>query len=134
VPEGVFICDRCRGKGIAADQLQLREVQRQWVRDQGEVPDLFPLADKRRRDERAAALHGRLLRRTTGHRVQWGRVNYLGALARPRYFRVVYHDGESEDGLTFFMVTKGSGYALVNEGVVPPPGVQVPAAERVPVV
>jgi site-specific DNA-cytosine methylase len=134
VPEGLFICDRCRGKGVAADQLQLREVQRQWVRDQGEVPDLFPLADKRRRDERAAALHGRLLRRTTGHRVQWGRVNYLGALARPRYFKVVYHDGEPEEGLTYFMVTKGRGYALVDEGVVPPPGVQVPAAELVPVV
>jgi len=134
VPEGLFICDRCSAKGVTEDQLQLRALQRQHIQEQGGVPDLFPLADKRRRDERAAAMHGRLLRRTVGSRVQWGRVNYLGALARPRYFKVVYADGSEEQGLTFYKVTKGKGYSLVEEGVEPPPGVWVLVVEPIPVV
>jgi hypothetical protein len=122
VPEGLFICDRCKGKGVTEQQLQLQELQRQHIQEQGDVPDLFPLADKRRRDERAAALHGRLIRKQVGHQVQWGRVNYLGSLARPRYYKVVYADGEVEEGLTHYKVTKGKGYTLVEEAVEPPPG------------
>jgi len=69
-----------------------------------------------------------------GHGVQWRRVNYLGAPARPRYFKWVYADGSEEQGLTYYKVTKGKEYRLVEEGVEPPPGVWVPAFKPVPVV
>jgi hypothetical protein len=52
------------------------------------MPDLFPLADKRRRDQAAAELHGRLILKEAGGETWWGRVNYKGPFARPRYFRV----------------------------------------------
>ena len=43
---------------------------------------------------------------------------------------MVYADGEVEEGLTHYKVTKGKGYTLVEEAVEPPPGVQVPAVEQ----
>ena len=44
-------------------------------------------------------------------------MNYRGPFARPRYFRVEYSNGQVEDGLTTYMVTKGKGYRLQPEGV-----------------
>jgi hypothetical protein len=60
-------------------------------------------------------------------------VSFKGPLARPRYFKVVYADGQVEEGLSTYLVTKGRSYELMAEGAQPPAGVCVPAAEPVPV-
>ena len=133
VPEGSFICEVCRAAGITLQHLTAAEQQRQQLQLQEGMPDLFPLADKRRRDEKAAALHGRLLRREFGGETWWGRVNYKGPTARPKYFRVEYSNGQVEDGLTTYMVTKGKGYTLQPVGAAAPRRQVVPAAREVPV-
>ncbi|PNH01154.1 hypothetical protein TSOC_012970 [Tetrabaena socialis] len=64
---------------------------------------LFPQAATRRRDEAAAALQGRrVLRVSAGVRGaaaarQSGVLEYLGALARPRYFVARWDDGTEEE-------------------------------------
>ena len=108
------------------EDLQEQEQVRQRLAEQAELPDLFPLAEKRRRDERAAELHGRLVCKGRGRGARWGRVVYKGPLARPKYFQVQYADGAVEDGLTHRMLTVGKAYGLQPEGKQPPRGVQVP--------
>ena len=60
-------------------------------------------------------------------------MNYLGPLARPKYFRVEYANGQVEEGLTMYMVTKGKGYSLQPEGAAVPRRQRVPAVKPVPV-
>ena len=93
---------------------------------QPDMPDLFPLADKRRRDERAAGLHGRYVVKRQGRNGLWGVLQFKGPLARPYYFKVVYEDGSVEDGLSHRMVTAGKAYRLQDAGVRPPVRVQLP--------
>ena len=132
VPEGHFLCEVCRAQGITLQHLSVAEQQRQHLQLQEGMPDLFPLADKRRRDQAAAELHGRLVSKVVGGETWWGRVNYRGPFARPRYFRVEYSNGQVEDGLTTYMVTKGKGYQLQPEGAQVPRRQRVPAALPVP--
>jgi len=132
VPSGCFICDICRGQGVTVEQVEEAQQQRDRLRQLESRPELFPLADMRRRDERAAALHGRLLCKKVGGQVLWGRLNYKGPRARPRYFVVEYAGGEVEDGLTYRLVDKGKAYSLQPESAVPPAGVVVPVAHEVP--
>ena len=132
VPSGCFICDICRGQGVTVEQVEEAQQQRDRLRQLEGRPELFPLADMRRRDERAAALHGRLLCKKVGGQVLWGRLNYKGPRARPRYFVVEYAGGEVEDGLTYRLVDKGKAYSLQPESAVPPAGVVVPVAHEVP--
>ena len=86
----------------------------------------------KRRDRRAAELHGRLLCKQVGGQQLWGRISYKGPQSRPRYFVVEYAGGEVEDGLTHRLVTTGKGYGLQAETAVPPAGVVVPEARAVP--
>ena len=61
---------------------------------------LFPQAATRRRDEAAAGLHGRMVSRPASRRggsAAAGVLEYLGALARPRYFLVRWSDGEEQE-------------------------------------
>ncbi|PNW79534.1 hypothetical protein CHLRE_08g358542v5 [Chlamydomonas reinhardtii] len=55
---------------------------------------LFPRARTRRLDETASDLGGRRVRRA--EEGPDGVLEYLGALARPRYFRVQWSDGEEQ--------------------------------------
>ena len=133
VPAGHFLCERCRAEGVTLQDVLLAEQQGEQLGQAGQGVDLFPLADKRRRDERAEKLHGRLVTKQLRRGRLWGRVHFKGALARPRYFRVAYADGSEEDGLTYTRLTKGKGYTLKDEGALPPAGVVVPTAGDIPV-
>ena len=107
---------------------------RSRLQQQPGVPNLFPLAQQRRRDERAAQLHGRLVTRSRGRRgVRWARVNFKGAHARPGYFKLCYADGTVEDGVSHRLLTTGKGYKLKPLEEVPPAKVSVPPAEQIPV-
>jgi hypothetical protein len=66
VPEGHFLCERCRAEGVTLESIdeQRQVAELHQLRPPG--PDLFPAAEKRRRDERAAALHGRLVQEAPG--------------------------------------------------------------------
>jgi hypothetical protein len=133
VPEGHFLCERCRAVGVTLHQLQAAEQVRMAQAERGSAVDLFPLAEQRRRDDRAAALHGRLITRGEGRGVVWGRVNFKGVHHRPAYFKLVFVDGVVEDGLSHTMVTRGKAYELKPEGQRQPARVKVPAAEPVQV-
>jgi hypothetical protein len=134
VPTGDFICQKCRAAGVTSESLAAgrREYQEQQ-QQQVKQPVLFPLADRRRRDERAAALHGRLVVKSTPHGPLWGRVQYKGALSRPKYFKVYYADGSVEDNLTHYKVSQGVQYTLKPEGARPLAQVRVPEVGAVPV-
>jgi hypothetical protein len=127
VPDGHFLCERCRAAGVTLADLQESEQQRQVLLQQPGMPDLFPLADKRRRDEAAAALHGRLVKQRQGRQWVWGVLVFKGALSRPQYFKVLYADGRVEDGVSHHLVTKGKQYSLQAAGAKLPAGVVVPA-------
>jgi hypothetical protein len=128
VPDGHFLCERCKAAGVSVADLQEAEQQRQVLLQQAGQPDLFPLADKRRRDERAAALHGCYIKKRQGKQWVWGVVVFRGALQRPQYFNVLYADGTVDQALSHRMVTQGKQYKLQKGDVQPPRGVSVPAA------
>jgi hypothetical protein len=107
---------------------QVRQLQEQ----RGAAVDLFPMADMRRRDERAASLHGRLVTKAEGRARVWGRVNFKGATARPAYFKLVFADGVVEDGISHRLITAGKSYTLQAVKQRVPRGVEVPEAEQVP--
>ena len=126
VPEGHFLCERCRAEGVTLQDLQEQQQVRERLQEQPAAPDLFPLADKRRRDERAAALHGRYVVKRQGRDAKWGVVHFGGPGARPFYFKVPYADGSLGEGLSYRMVTAGKAYRLQGVGAQPPEGVQLP--------
>jgi hypothetical protein len=101
VPKGVWLCPRCVTLGVDRSTIELRAAARETAPVSPPQPVLFPNAPMRRRDEAAAAFHGRVITRTfsVGGRpaTHWGSVAFLGAEARPYYFRVTYQDGDIED-------------------------------------
>jgi hypothetical protein len=129
VPSDSWLCPACVEDGYTAAEVAAREQQRQQRQQQAEQPVLFPNASMRRRDEVAAALHGRLVLKSaydpaTGKPAPyWGRVHYLGPLARPYYFLVVYQDGGTQQ-VTKRCLTKW----LMPQGTMLPQGVAIPAA------
>jgi hypothetical protein len=125
VPAGDFICQKCRAAGVTSQQMAAGRQQYAAQQQEAKQPVLFPLADQRRRDEKAAALHGRLVVKDGS---MWGRVQYKGALSRPKYVDITYGDGSVEKGLTCYRVTQGTKHKLQPEGVTPPAGVRVPEA------
>ena len=133
VPEGHFLCERCRAVGVTLQDLQVAEQVRRAQAERGSAVDLFPLADQRRRDARAKALHGRFILRRHGRVWVWGRVNFKGAAHRPAYFKLAFADGVVEDGLSHRMVTQGKAYSLQSEDKQPPAHVRVPATEAIQV-
>ena len=114
---------------VVGRQRYAEQQQQQQIKQ----PVLFPLADQRRRDERAAALHGRLVVKETPAGPLWGRVEYKGALSRPKYFSISYADGSKEQGLTHYKVSQGVKHQLQPEGAKPPARVRVPESVAVPV-
>ena len=129
VPEGHFLCERCRAAGVQLHDLLQAEQVREAQEERGPAVELFPMADMRRRDERAQALHGRLITKRAGRGRVWGVVSCKGVAFRPAYFKLLFADGTVEDGLSHRMVTMGKAYKLQAEGQQPPPGVVLPAPE-----
>jgi hypothetical protein len=69
VPEGLFICELCRAKGVTEQQLEAAAERQQQILQQPRLPDLtalFPDAEQRRRDQQARELHGRVCKRVKG--------------------------------------------------------------------
>jgi hypothetical protein len=106
VPQGSWLCPGCLEEGYTAADAAAREQQRERLQEQAARPVLYPAADMRRRDQAAAVLDGRLVVRSfvdpsTGRsRNFWGRVVFRGEQSRPRYFYVVYEDGDSHTAST----------------------------------
>jgi hypothetical protein len=98
-----------------------------------ESATLFPTADMRRRDEKAAALHGRLVTKRQGRSVLWGVVCYKGMHFRPAYFKLLFADGTVDDGLSHRMVAASKQYKLQPVGKAAPARVVLPAVEAVQV-
>jgi hypothetical protein len=113
--------------------VQVAEQERQQQAGRNPAVELFPLADMRRRDERAAALHGRLIIKRKGNSRLWGVASFKGVAFRPSYFKVLFADGSVEDGLSHRMVTAGKAYSLQLPERQPPAGVNVPQVEQVQV-
>jgi Integrase zinc binding domain/Integrase core domain/PHD-finger len=134
VPEGHFLCERCRSAGVREHDLLEAEQVRKLQDQRGATVDLFPMADMRRRDERAAGLHGRLVTKVKGRGRVWGRVNFRGAAARPAYFKLVFADGLVEEGVSHRLITGGKAYTLQPVKQRVPRGMVVPEPEQVPVV
>lgn len=102
IPAGAWLCPQCVQEGNSLADAAAREQQRQQLAEAAAQPQLFPSAATRHRDGAAAALHGRLvLRPYSGAAGQpaelWGKLHFLGPQYRPRYFTVVYQDGQEED-------------------------------------
>ena len=102
MPAGSWICPPCLQAGATAADVQQRQQQRQEARQRASLPNLFPDARARRRDEEAALLHGRLILKpfkqpgSQQQRSYWGRLHFRGPLFRPNYFLAVYEDADSE--------------------------------------
>ena len=89
------------------------------------------MADMRRRDEQAAALHGRLVVKKLKKGQLWGVLNFKGVAHRPQYFKAVFADGTVDDGLTHKVVTNGARYKLQAVGKRPPAKISLPDPEPV---
>jgi transposase InsO family protein len=127
VPAGSWLCPRCMQASGADELLQRRQQQRATLQQREQAANLFPSAVTKRRDARAKELHGRLVLKpfkdpATGYqRKYWGRISYLGELARPYYLHVMYEDGDSETAT----VTGTQRYLVA-------PDVQLPAGVTIP--
>ncbi|PNH09671.1 hypothetical protein TSOC_003660 [Tetrabaena socialis] len=105
MPDGVSrsAAGRAAISAVAAPRRQRRQAAAVAGRNEELGRLLFPQAATRRRDEVAAALQGRrVLRVSAGVRGaaaarQSGMLEYLGALARPRYFMARWDDGTEEE-------------------------------------
>ena len=128
VPEGTWLCPACLAQGLTAADADARAQQRQQLAERESVPVLFPNAVMKRRDQEAAAKHGRLVKKTfhdpaTGQqRAFWGQVHYRGPLSRPDYFRILYEDTDTE-----VMCNRQLNRILQPEGTQLPAGVSIPA-------
>jgi hypothetical protein len=86
----------------------------------------------RERDERACALHGRLVTRKAGRRNVWGVVRFKGATCRPQYFELLFADGSKEDGVTHQVLTAGRSCKLQEKGRRPPQVCVLPEVGELP--
>ena len=128
VPDGNWLCPRCVAEGVTQEQLRARVAERQAQQEaDAELPNLYPDRAMRGRDERARALHGRLIKQrfvdpaTRQPRDFWGRAFFQGPLHRPHYFLVHFEDGDTCTH-TYDSLRK----LLQPEGATPPPGVSLP--------
>jgi hypothetical protein len=140
VPEGMFLCSRCRAQGIteagiASSRPTAEQQQQQKQGAAAPQHPIFQMADAKRRDGKARELHGRICtkraRAGKGPRL-WGRVNFTGAGSRPTYFKLCYADGTIDTEVRTATLTKGVTLTLQPIGVVVPPGIRIPAAEPIP--
>jgi hypothetical protein len=131
VHAGLFICELCRAKGVTEEQLEAAAERRQQQQQQPRLPDLtalFPDADQRRRDQQARELHGRVCKRVKGAKGVYGRVVFLNPEQRPQYFKVLWSDGEEQEGVTRRVLVGGRSLRLMGEQFQVPSGVNVPVA------
>jgi PHD-finger len=125
VPRGAFICPRCQSAGATAADAAARSQQQQQARAQQQhTPELFPNADMRRRDGRAAAIDGRLVQ-PKGSSAVWGRVRYLGPQARPKYFKIVFSDGRQPQHCSYTQLQNGKMLTLLPGGTALPAGITI---------
>jgi hypothetical protein len=128
VPAGTWICPPCAQAGATAADVSSRQQQRQEEQQRRSLPNLFPDAGAKRRDQEAASLHGQLIRkafrqpRSNQQRVYWGRLHYRGPQFRPNYFLVIYEDGDDET-----LTTAQARKLLPASTEQPPPGTSIPA-------
>eukprot|EP00775_Hariotina_reticulata_P003122 gene3122-biopygen4775 len=89
LPEGLWICQSCADAGGTLAEAQRKQAQRQEALDRATLPNLYPDAAMKRRDQQAQQLHGRLIHKSraepgkSGRRWFWGRLHYRGPLCRP---------------------------------------------------
>ena len=127
VPAGSWICPPCVQAGSTAADVDSRQQQRQEAQQRASLPNLFPDAGSKRRDEKAAALHGRLILKSfrqpssQQQRKFWGRLHFRGPLHRPHYLLAAYEDGDSE---TFT--------AAAVKAFLQPPDTQLPPGVSIP--
>eukprot|EP00775_Hariotina_reticulata_P015117 gene15117-biopygen1455 len=90
-PRAQSVIYRIKEQGYSVQEAQQRETEREQLAEEAAAPVMFPNAAMKKRDEAAAAKHGRLVKKMfddplTGQlKVYWGRVHFRGALARPNY-------------------------------------------------
>jgi hypothetical protein len=126
LPEDDWLCPVCVSSGYTAADLASRRLQRARLTEQQQLPQMFPDAAMRRRDQAAAALDQHLVRRlypdASGRMAPfWGRVHFRGVQHRPWYFLVVYQDGQEEE-CTMRKLTN----IVQPEGTTLPTGVHIP--------
>ncbi len=125
VPEGYWICPKCKEQGYTADEAASREQQREQLAEREAQPNMFPSPATRKRDEEARKLDGRLIKQPfrdpaiRRHRDYWGKLHYRGPEHRPYYFQIVW-----EDGNTNAASMRGVKRWLQPESAVPPASVQ----------
>eukprot|EP00775_Hariotina_reticulata_P003516 gene3516-biopygen5211 len=134
VPDGHWLCPDCVQQGYSVQEAQQRETEREQLAEEATAPVMFPNAAMKKRDEAAAAKHGRLVKKLfddplTGQlKVYWGRVHFRGALARPNYYLIMYEDGDSQT-----MSNRQLNPVLQEPNVTLPAGVHVPEPPAVAV-
>eukprot|EP00775_Hariotina_reticulata_P009856 gene9856-biopygen11780 len=102
LPEGLWICQPCADAGGTLAEAQRKQAQRQEALDRATLPNLYPDAAMKRRDQQAQQLHGRLIHKSwaepgkSSRRWFWGRLHYRGPLSWPNYFVAVYEDSDYE--------------------------------------
>jgi site-specific DNA-cytosine methylase len=127
VPQGHWLCPNCLQQGLSVQDAQQREAEREHLAEEAAAPVLFPNAAMKKRDEAAAAKHGRLVQKLfddpiTGQvKPYWGRVHFQGALHRPNYYLIMYEDGDSQT-----MGNRQLNAILQDMDVVLPAGVTIP--------
>ena len=127
VPAGLWICPGCVQDGRTLQDAQRMQQQREEALQRARLPDLFPDAATRRRDQQAEQLHDRLVYKSwaepgRGRKWYWGRLYYRGALNRPNYFIATYEDGDYETLTTAaaMKVLKPASTKLPAGVVIPP--------------
>eukprot|EP00775_Hariotina_reticulata_P012120 gene12120-biopygen14017 len=125
---------RIKEQGYSVQEAQQRETEHEQLAEEATAPVMFPNAAMKKRDEAAAAKHGRLVKKLfddplTGQlKVYWGRVHFRGALARPNYYLIMYEDGDSQT-----MSNRQLNPVLQEPNVTLPAGVHVPEPPAVAV-
>ena len=135
IPAGDWFCPNCTQGGEAEQQLTERRQQhemadaRLWAERQS-----HPSAATKRRDEAAAALHGRVGMATSGADIRHFRLHYRGAAARPEYFTIMWQrargPGEKTNEWENISMTKLQGRLQRQEMIfltALPAGIRVPA-------
>eukprot|EP00775_Hariotina_reticulata_P015099 gene15099-biopygen1244 len=95
-PRAQSVIYRIKEQGYSVQEAQQRETEREQLAEEATAPVMFPNAAMKKRDEAAAAKHGRLVKKLfddplTGQlKVYWGRVHFRGALARPNYYLIMH--------------------------------------------
>jgi site-specific DNA-cytosine methylase len=131
VPAGNWLCPRCAQAGSTSADLAASIAQRR-ARQQasGRAPNLHPNKRMRERDAAAQQLHGSLIMQNfkdpaTGRvRPFWGRVHFISAERRPRYFDVHFEDGDIYD----YTKTEIDLYLQPPDAVLPP-GTTIPGEQ-----